>query len=61
VKKVYNSSVKAWFGDLQDGKHDGSENDPRVAVMIVKPYEVSGVFFLAAWVLGRILGSLRDS
>jgi general stress protein 26 len=45
VKKVYNASVKAWFGDLQDGKHDGSENDPRVAVMTVKPYEVSVFFF----------------
>jgi general stress protein 26 len=40
VKKAYSPSIKAWFGDLGDGKHDGSENDPRVAVMTVKPYEI---------------------
>jgi general stress protein 26 len=36
VKKHYNSSLKAWMGDLGDGKHDGSENDPRIGVIRVK-------------------------
>jgi hypothetical protein len=33
--------VKAWFGDMGDGKRDGSATDPRVGVIVVKPYEVS--------------------
>jgi len=28
--------VKAWFGDLGDGIHDGSGNDPRMALIEVK-------------------------
>ncbi|KAG7143821.1 Protein bli-3 like protein [Verticillium longisporum] len=36
VKKHYSSELKAWLGDLGDGKHDGSENDPRIGVIRVK-------------------------
>ncbi|KAI0177426.1 hypothetical protein BJ166DRAFT_585541 [Pestalotiopsis sp. NC0098] len=36
VKKHYSQSLKAWMGDLGDGKHDGSENDPRIGVIRVK-------------------------
>ena len=36
VKKHYNPSLKAWMGDLGDGTHDGSENDPRIGVIRVK-------------------------
>ncbi|KAI0435262.1 bli-3 [Xylaria sp. FL1042] len=36
VKKYYSPTLKAWMGDLGDGKHDGSENDPRIAVIRVK-------------------------
>ncbi|KAJ6444403.1 protein bli-3 protein [Purpureocillium lavendulum] len=36
VKKHYNPALKAWLGDLGDGKHDGSENDPRIGVIRVK-------------------------
>ncbi|KAI1321667.1 hypothetical protein F5Y16DRAFT_405116 [Xylariaceae sp. FL0255] len=35
IKKHYSPTLKAWMGDLGDGKHDGSENDPRVAVIRV--------------------------
>jgi len=35
VKKHYNSSLRAWIGDLGDGVHDGSENDPRIAIIRV--------------------------
>lgn len=41
VAKYYNPSIKAWFGDLGDGIHDGSEKDPRVSIMQIKPSEVS--------------------
>jgi len=36
VKKYYSPSLKAWLGDLGDGTHDGSENDPRIGVIKVK-------------------------
>lgn len=36
IKKYYSPTLKAWMGDLGDGKHDGSENDPRIGVIRVK-------------------------
>jgi general stress protein 26 len=36
VKQHYNPTLKAWMGDLGDGTHDGSENDPRIGVIRVK-------------------------
>lgn len=35
VKKYYTPALKAWLGDLGDGKHDGSEDDPRIGVIKV--------------------------
>jgi len=35
VKKHYSPLLKAWVGDLGDGVHDGSENDPRIGVIRV--------------------------
>ncbi|KAK1752172.1 hypothetical protein QBC47DRAFT_405374 [Echria macrotheca] len=36
VKKYYSAHLKAWLGDLGDGVHDGSENDPRIGIIRVK-------------------------
>ncbi|KIX99758.1 uncharacterized protein Z520_04394 [Fonsecaea multimorphosa CBS 102226] len=36
VKKYYTPSLKTWLGDLGDGTHDGSENDPRIGVIKLK-------------------------
>lgn len=36
VKKYYSSGLKAWLGDLGDGKHDGGPEDPRIGVIRVK-------------------------
>lgn len=36
VKKYYSPALKAWLGDLGDGKHDGSENDPRIGVIKIE-------------------------
>jgi general stress protein 26 len=36
VKKYYSPTLRAWMGDLGDGKHDGSENDPRIGVIRVR-------------------------
>lgn len=40
IKKLFNPIVSAWFGDLGDGKHDGSAEDPRVALIVVEPSEI---------------------
>lgn len=36
VKQHYSAHLKAWVGDLGDGVHDGSENDPRIGIIRVK-------------------------
>ncbi|OAP56410.1 hypothetical protein AYL99_09589 [Fonsecaea erecta] len=36
VQKYYTPTLKTWLGDLGDGTHDGSENDPRIGVIKVK-------------------------
>jgi len=36
VKKYYSPALKAWIGDLGDGKHDGSPDDPRICLIKVK-------------------------
>ncbi|KAF9873166.1 protein bli-3 [Colletotrichum karsti] len=53
VKKHYTSTLKAWLGDLGDGKHDGSENDPRIGVIRVKT--VSATYAISnANILGKV-------
>jgi len=53
VKKHYSPQLKAWLGDLGDGIHDGTENDPRIGIIRVKmvtaPYSIS-----SKNILGRI-------
>jgi hypothetical protein len=36
IKVLYNKGLRAWFGDLGDGKHDGGPEDPRLALIEVK-------------------------
>jgi general stress protein 26 len=36
IKKYYSPALKAWVGDLGDGKHDGGPEDPRICVIRVK-------------------------
>ncbi|KAH7410369.1 bli-3 protein [Phaeosphaeria sp. MPI-PUGE-AT-0046c] len=36
VKKHYSPALKAWIGDLGDGKHDGGPEDPRIGIIRVK-------------------------
>ena len=35
VRKYYSPALKAWLGDLEDGKHDGGPEDPRIACIKV--------------------------
>jgi len=36
VQKYYSPALKAWLGDLGDGKHDGGPEDPRIGVIKVE-------------------------
>jgi len=36
VRKYYTPTLKAWLGDLGDGKHDGGPEDPRIILIKVK-------------------------
>ncbi|KAF7547543.1 hypothetical protein G7Z17_g7658 [Cylindrodendrum hubeiense] len=46
ISKHYHPTLKAWLGDLGDGKHDGSESDPRIGIIWVKM--VSATYMLTA-------------
>ncbi|KAL7950021.1 hypothetical protein V8C42DRAFT_187692 [Trichoderma barbatum] len=41
IKNTYSSGLRAWLGDLGDGVHDGSENDPRIGIIRVKTTTVT--------------------
>ncbi|KAI4200347.1 MAG: hypothetical protein LQ350_003995 [Teloschistes chrysophthalmus] len=36
VRKYYTPTLKAWMGDLEDGKHDGGPEDPRIGVIKIE-------------------------
>lgn len=38
VHKYYSPGLKAWMGDLGDGKHDGGPDDPRICVIKVSAH-----------------------
>ena len=40
VAKLYNPTIKAWFGDKGDGVHTGGPEDPRMAVLEITPDEI---------------------
>ena len=52
VRKYYSPALKAWLGDLGDGKHDGGPEDPRIGLIkvesITAQYAVSGKNIIAA-------------
>lgn len=35
IHKYYSPALKAWVGDLGDGKHDGGPDDPRIVLIKV--------------------------
>lgn len=37
VHELYSPAISAWFGDAGDGVHNGTADDPRMAVIEVKP------------------------
>lgn len=41
IKELYSKGTAAWFGDLGDGTHNGTAEDPRMALIEVKAKYVS--------------------
>ena len=41
IKDIYNPGLSAWFGDLGDGVHTGTPEDPRMALIEVQPKYIS--------------------
>ncbi|KAF2213442.1 hypothetical protein CERZMDRAFT_96280 [Cercospora zeae-maydis SCOH1-5] len=41
VREHYSPALKAWLGDLGDGKHDGGPEDPRIGLIKIKTSTVS--------------------
>jgi len=37
IKDVWSRGAAAWFGDLGDGVHNGTADDPRMTLIEVKP------------------------
>ncbi|KAK7035494.1 hypothetical protein VNI00_011787 [Paramarasmius palmivorus] len=54
IKKHWSTSLSAWFGDLKDGIHKGDENDPRVSLIEVEPYEIR-YFIATKGAIGRAI------
>ena len=40
VGELYNEDLRAWFGDLGDGKHDGGPKDPRISILKVRAHSL---------------------
>ncbi|KOS17951.1 Protein bli-3 [Escovopsis weberi] len=60
IKETYTPSLKAWVGDLGDGTHDGSANDPRIGIIRVKME--TGVYALVATnFIGRAMEIARGA
>ncbi|KAH8594670.1 hypothetical protein B0O99DRAFT_687447 [Bisporella sp. PMI_857] len=67
IKELYNLSIKAWFGDLGDGKHDGSAEGPRVSLIEVKSKHVAywkstvgAVGFVKEFGVGALTGQVAS-
>lgn len=54
IHKYYTPALKAWIGDLGDGKHDGGPDDPRICVIKVKAltaqYAISNATMIGGFV-----------
>lgn len=40
IKELYSSTISAWFGDLGDGVHNGTAEDPRMALIELKAHYI---------------------
>ncbi|KAF2815037.1 uncharacterized protein BDZ99DRAFT_458984 [Mytilinidion resinicola] len=68
IKELWSTATKAWFGDLGDGKHDGSADDPRMAQIEVKTnyisywlHQVGALGFIKEVGLAAATGKVADT
>ncbi|EXJ95482.1 hypothetical protein A1O1_00604 [Capronia coronata CBS 617.96] len=68
IKDIYSPGVSAWFGDLKDGVHDGTANDPRMALIEVQSKyivywkkEVSSLGFLKEVGMAALTGGVAQT
>lgn len=68
IKELWNKGIKAWFGSLGDGKHDGGPEDPRMALIEVKAKYITywkakvGVLgFVKETTLATLTGGVADT
>ena len=41
IKELYSPMMSAWFGDLKDGTHTGGPEDPRMALIELRPKHIA--------------------
>ncbi|MCJ1371391.1 hypothetical protein MMC20_002606 [Loxospora ochrophaea] len=68
IKELYNPMISAWFGDLGDGVHTGTAEDPRMALIEVKSRyiaywksTVSSLGFMKEVGLGALKGEVANT
>lgn len=68
IKELYNKSVSAWFGDLGDGVHDGTADDPRMSLIEIKSNyitywqtEVTKIGYLAQVATASVTGTVAKT
>lgn len=68
IKEVYSKGVSAWFGDLGDGVHNGTPEDPRMSLIEVKAkyisywkHTVSSLGFMKEVGVATLTGKVADT
>lgn len=68
IKEIYNPGLSAWFGDLGDGVHNGKPEDPRMALIEVRPKHISywkstvtSLGFIKEVAVGAMMGQVANT
>lgn len=68
IKDLYSKGTSAWFGDLGDGVHNGTHEDPRMAIIELKAKyisywksTVSSLGFVKEVAQASLTGSVADT
>lgn len=68
IKELYSKGLSAWFGDLGDGVHNGTAEDPRMALIEVQTKyicywksTVSSLGFVKEVAQATIMGQVADT
>ncbi len=68
IKELYSKGLSAWFGDLGDGVHNGTAEDPRMTLIEVQAKyicywksTVSSLGFVKEVAQATIMGQVADT